>query len=208
MVATVDPTARAFATRPIRALGLQEEEAMAFALEDPSQRARALLALSRKALSPRLGAQRSGLSPTGPRLADRSVASESRSGPRGGTRYTCQSEAISALLEGDAIGVASPARAIAVAGTHPFVLSQTGGALLVDLPDGQGWRSRADALLAAGDALREPYAGLSGSLLRFKALVEEMIQGDDSSGLEFLVTLGELLIAAEADRARNQRSTD
>jgi len=109
-------------------------------------------------------------------------------------------EAVSALLGGDATAAMFPARTLAgLVGMQPMAMSPGQEPGPVNLPELDRWRSRATALLAATDALREPYPGISGSLNEFRQMVERLVQDEDPCALELAVILGELIIAAEAE---------
>lgn len=195
----IDPTVRAFAAGPIRALGLQDEEKRAFDLQDPAERARALLnladKLSMKGWEPNartLRHQARGL------LAEAVRQSSSPDLVEELARLAT-SEALSALLGGEATSATSPARALAEL-VGVLAMGQAGLEVPpADLPDFDRWRSRALALLAATDALSEPFEGLSGSLPRLRQAVEQLAQDEDGYFLELAVILGELSIAAEAE---------
>jgi tetratricopeptide (TPR) repeat protein len=195
----VDPAVRAFATGPIRALGLQEEERGALALQDPAERARALLVLADKL-------SESGWEPNARTLRRqaRSLLTEATGrAPDPGLAEELANlsltEAISALLRGDATGASLPARTLAgLAGIQPMAMSQAGREPAA-LPNQERWHTRAVALLAATDALREPYPGMSGSLLQFRLIVQQLIQEEDVLASELAMILGELTIAAEAE---------
>ena len=160
----VDPAVRAFATGPVRALGLQEEERGALELEDPAERARALLVLADK-----LSASGWEPNPRAFRQQARTLLTEAidrAHDPELGEELASLSltEAVSALLAGDATAATLPARTLAgLAGIQPMAMSQSAGQPAV-LPDAAHWRTSALAILAGTDALREPYPGMSGSL--------------------------------------------
>jgi len=195
----VDPTVRAFATGPIRALGLQDEEKAALELEDPVDRARALQAMAVKLSASGWEPNARALRQQAGRLLVTAIGQSSTPDLANELATLSLREAVSALLVGDASAAGSSSRTLAgLVGIQPMAMGLSGGAS-VDLPDFERWRARADALLAATDALREPYPWVSGALARFRNLVESLVLNDDSTAPKLAVTLGELLLAAAAE---------